>query len=45
MEEKKIRFEQKSGKIDLKTGTKGTPVKASHNIKEDAVDERKGENE
>lgn len=45
MEEKKIRFEQKSGEIDLKTGTKGTPVKAIHNSKEDAVDERKGENE
>ena len=37
---KEIRFEQKERDFDLKTGTKGTSIKAS-NIKEDAADERK----
>lgn len=40
MEEKEIRFEQKERGFDLKTGTKGTSIKAS-NIKEDTADERK----
>lgn len=41
MEEKEIRFEQKERDFDLKTGTKGTSIKASSNIKEDTADERK----